>query len=264
MKFLIALVPAVLACAVAAFAASSEQSCIAARDRYLAKFKPYDDQIADSVRADEERALKTLTGELGRALGPTGVKGFSGEGMLNLLTLFPESEDSDAIDGLVIPSDDGRARLLLTTRALIENWLRVQKEVLVNDALEMGSKDPITKVLFEKTGKSRNAKIEAWLKRYNEVAHDVAATIRSELFYTQMFSFSAAVVKYADIEVTKPAKAASAYAALIGRQQDIGPYTPEEIIVTISRLCAEREARGRDRDDPRMRCNLAGGGEEAG
>jgi hypothetical protein len=226
---------AVVASSSAAFAASSEQSYITARDKYLAKFKAHDgDQIADPVRKDEERARKDLAGELRRALGPTGVKGFSADGTLNLLTLFPESEDSDAIDGLVIASDDGRAQLLLTTPALIENWLRRHREVLVNNALEMGSKDPIKKVLFEKTGKLREAKILAWLGRHKEVAQDVAHTITSELFYSQMFNFGAAVVKYADIPLTTPATATTAYSVLIRRQQDIGPYTPDEIIVTLA------------------------------
>jgi hypothetical protein len=236
MKFLIVLMlAAILTFQGAAFAASPEQSYISARDKYLAKFKPDDgDAFTDSMREEDERARADLAGALRRALGPTGVKGFSGAGVLNLLTLFPESEDSDAIDGLVIQSDDGKAQLLLTTPGLIKNWLRLHKEVLVNNALEMGTRDPIKNVLFEGPSKSRGAKIEAWLARHNEVATDVAGTITSELFYSQIFNFGSAVVKYADIPLTKPAKATLAYAALIGRQQDIGPYVPQEIIVTIA------------------------------
>jgi hypothetical protein len=234
MRFPIVLMLAVLAGAGPARAASSEESYIAARDRYLAKFKPYDGELTDSLRADEERALETLAGGLRRALGPTGLKGFSGKGSLNLRTLFPDSDDSDAIDGLVIPSDDGATELLVTTRTLVANWLRLHRETLVDNALEMGSRDPIKKTLFEKPGKARDAKIEAWLARHREVAQDVAGTITSELFYAQMFSFGAAVVKYADIAVVKPTQATSAYAALIGRQQDIGPYPPQEIVVTIA------------------------------
>jgi hypothetical protein len=234
MKSLIALTLAVLAASGVALAAASEQGYIAARDKYLAKFKPYDgEQIADSVRAEEKRARQDLAGELQRALGPSGVKGFSGKGKLNLLSLFPEGEDSE-IDGLVIQADDGNARLLLTTRVLVENWLRMHKEVLVNNALEMGTRDPIKEVLFEKPSQSRAAKIEAWLARHKEVAQDVAGTITSELFYSQMFDFGSAVVKYADIPLTQPANATSAYAVLIRRQQDIGPYTPDEIMVTIA------------------------------
>jgi hypothetical protein len=226
---------AVLTASGTAFAASSEQSFITARDKYLAKFKTYgDDPVPDRVRAAEERARTDLAGELRRVLGPTDVKGFSAAGTLNLLTLFPESEDSDAIDGLMIPSDDEKARLLLTTRPLIENWLRRHKETLVNNALEMGSKDPIKKVLEEKAGASRDAKLAAWLARHKEVAQDVDHTITSELFFAQMFSFGAAVLKYADVPVTKPAAATSVSAALIFRQQDIGPFTPDEIVVTVT------------------------------
>jgi hypothetical protein len=233
MKFLIVLTLVFLACVGGAFAAS-EQSYITARDRYLARFKPYAGELTDSIRADEERALQDLAGKLRRALGPTSVKGFSGKGQLNLRTLFPDSDDSDAIDGLVIPSDDGRAQLLLTTRTLVASWLRLHRDMLVDNALEMGSKDPIKKVLFASPSKSHSARIEAWLARHREVAQDFAGTITSEPFYAQIFNFGAAVMKYADVAVTKPTKATSTYAALIGRQQDIGPYPPQEIIVTIA------------------------------
>jgi hypothetical protein len=134
----------------------------------------------------------------------------------------------------MIQSDDGKAQLLLTTRALIENWLRLHKEVLVNNALEMGSTDPIKEVLFETPSKSRDARVAAWLARHKEVAQDVAGTITSELFYAEMFNFGAAVVRYADIPVIKPAEATFAYAVLVRRQQDIGPYVSDEIIVTIA------------------------------
>ena len=97
----------------------------------------------------------------------------------------------------------------------------------------MGSQDPIKQVLFEKASKAHDAQIAAWLAQHKEVAQDVAGTITSERFYAQMFSFGAAVMKYADIAVPKPANATSVYAALIGRQQDIGPYPPEEIVVTL-------------------------------
>ena len=89
-----------------------------------------------------------LAAMLRRALGPTGIKGFSGAGKLNQLTLFPDSEDSDAIDGLAIESDDTKVQMLHTARVLVENWLRLHKETLVNYALPMGTKDPIKQVLF--------------------------------------------------------------------------------------------------------------------
>jgi hypothetical protein len=101
------------------------------------------------VLKDEERARQDLARRLRRALGPPDVKGFLAAGVLNQPTLFPGGEDSDAIDGLVFNSDDGAAQLLVTTRALVANWLRLHREILVDNALEFGSKDPIKKTLFE-------------------------------------------------------------------------------------------------------------------
>ena len=234
MRFSIVLLFAVLGCAGPASAASPEQDYIAARDSYMAKFKPYTDHTPNGVLKDEERARQDLARRLRRALGPPGVKGFSAGGVLNQPTLFPGGEDSDAIDGLVFKSAGGATQLLVTTSALAASWLRLHREMLVDNALEFGSKDPIKKTLFEKPSRSRDAKIEAWLARHGEVAQDVAGMITSELFYSQMFDFGSAAVKYAEIPVSTPPQASSVYAVLVGRQQDIGPYPPQELIVTVA------------------------------
>ena len=63
---------------------------------------------------------------------------------------------------------------------------------------------------------------------------DVAGRITSELFYSQMFDFGSAAVKYAEIAVSPPPQASSVYAVLVGRQQDIGPYPPQGLIVTVA------------------------------
>jgi hypothetical protein len=234
MRIPIVLLFAVLGCAGQAAAASPEQSYIAARDGYLAKFKPYVDRTPKGMLKDEERARQDLTRQLQRALGPPGVQGFSGKGVLNQPTLLPGGDDSDGVDGLVFKSDDGAAQLLVTTSALVASWLRLHRETLVDNALEYGSKDPIKKTLFEKPSRSRDAKIEAWLARHPEVAQDVTGSITSELFYSQMFDFGSAAVKYAEIAVSPPPQASSVYAVLVGRQQDIGPYPPQYLIVTVA------------------------------
>jgi hypothetical protein len=234
MRFRIVLLFAVLGCASQASAASPEQSYIAARDSYMAKFKPYTDHTPNGVLKDEERARQDLARRLRRALGPPGVKGFSAAGVLNQPTLLPGGDDAEAIDGLVFKSDDGATQLLVTTSALVASWLRQHREMLVDNALEYGSKDPIKKTLFEKPSRSRDAKIEAWLARHREVTQDVAGMITSELFYSQMFDFGSAAVKYAEIAVSTPPQASSVYAVLVGRQQDIGPYPPQELIVTVA------------------------------
>jgi hypothetical protein len=234
MRVPIVLLFAVLGCAGPASAASPEQDYIAARDGYMAKFKPYIDHTPKGVLKDEERARQDLARRLRRALGPPGVKGFSAAGLLNQPTLLPGGDDSDAIDGLVFKSDDGATQLLVTTSALVASWLRQHREMLVDNALEYGSKDPIKRALFEKPSLSRDAKIEAWLARHQEVAQDVAGMITSELFYSQMFDFGSAAVKYAEIAVSTPPQASSVYAVLVGRQQDIGPYPPQELIVTVA------------------------------
>jgi hypothetical protein len=227
---------AALACPAAAFDAASTQSYVAARDKYLARFKRYEnDPIPKKASNEEEHARQDLAGALRRALGPAGPKGFSGAGKLNQPTLIPGGEDSDAIDGLVFWSDDKKVQLLHTAGVLVENWLSTHKETLVNNALAMGTKDPIKDVLFEKPSKSRDAKVADWLAHHTEVAQDVAGFIDSEVFYAGMFDFGAAVVKYAEIPVTKAAETTSAYAVLAAHQQDIGSYVPDEIMVTVMR-----------------------------
>ena len=62
---------------------------------------------------------------------------------------------------------------------------------------------------------------------------DIDRALKSEAFYTQALSTDAAIDKYAEIPVTAPAKARFAFAMLVARSQDIGPSTPNELIISV-------------------------------
>src|SRR5262249_16159902 len=61
------------------------------------------------------------------------------------------------------------------------------------------------------------------------------AALKSEPFYTQAMSPDAAVFRFADVPVTKPANAGFVSAMLIARRQDIGLSTPDELVVATVR-----------------------------
>jgi hypothetical protein len=65
------------------------------------------------------------------------------------------------------------------------------------------------------------------------VPQDVEAALKSEAFYTQALNTDAAISKYAELPLPKPAQAKFAFAMLAARSQDIGPHTPDEIIVSV-------------------------------
>lgn len=189
-----------LATPVAAQAAPPENSYIAARDKYVAKFKA-SVEVDDKTAKQEEAARADLEGKLRALLGRVAIEGVPAEGKLNLDTLFGGELGSGLIDGLSYQSDDNAPRLIVTTPVLAKRWL--------------------------------TAHAKWWGK--NDVPQDLNAALKSESFYTQAMSPDAAVFRFADVPVTKPANASSASAMLIARRQDIGLTTPDELLVAIVR-----------------------------
>ena len=73
----------------AAEAASLEETYLAARNRYIAKFKKLEvsAQAGDALSKQEKQALSDLKQQLGRIIGDIAIRGFSSQGKTNFDTL---------------------------------------------------------------------------------------------------------------------------------------------------------------------------------
>jgi hypothetical protein len=184
-------------------ALASEDAYLAARDRYIAQFKPKPGAGEPDERTTkaEQRARADLEAQLRKIIGPSPVKGFPPQGSSNLQGLVEGELGFGQLDALTYATKDGKLRLVVTTPTLLSRWLARHKN---------------------------------WWKA-NNVPQDVNAALRSESFYTQAISSDASIARFAEIPVTKPASASTAYAMLSMSRQDIGPGVPEEIIVSVAR-----------------------------
>ena len=178
-------------------AASPAESYISARDRYVAQFKPKNGAVPDEkTNKAEERARADLEKQLRRIVGPApkGTVGEQRDGQLNLQTLIDGDMGFGQLDGLVYMLK-GETRVVVTTRALLANWLAAHK---------------------------------AWGNGVNVPAEPQAA-LQSEPFYTQAISSDAAVSHFATIPVTHSAGFATAMLAI--SRQDIGLTSPRDILI---------------------------------
>lgn len=181
-------------------AASLEESYFAARDGYIEKFKA-DDPSDRRVRKEEEAARGALEDQLRRVVGASEIKGFSAATKSNLDTLFKDDMGFGLLDGLVYSSADGKTRIVVTTDALLAHWLREHKDW--------------------------------WGPTVANVPQDVDAALKSEAFYTQALQSDAAISKYVELPIARPAQAKLAFAMLAARSQDVGPRTPDELVVSV-------------------------------
>ena len=69
--------------------------------------------------------------------------------------------------------------------------------------------------------------------RENNVPQDPAQALRHESFYTQGVNLDAAVFKYVELPIKKPAAAGFAFAMFGTSAQDVGPWEPKELTVTV-------------------------------
>jgi hypothetical protein len=67
----------------------------------------------------------------------------------------------------------------------------------------------------------------------SEVPKDAGAALTMDTFYTFAISADAAVDRYAELPVAKPATAKSVFAMLAAVSQDDSPTTPRELIVSV-------------------------------
>lgn len=189
--------------AAAAWAASPEESYIAARDHYIAKFRALDDarQVNDSALKAHDQAYDDLQKKMRAIIGPMALKGLATTGTLNLSTLFPSDQGFGMLDGLVYVSADDKTRIIVTTESLFAIWLLAHKKW--------------------------------WGDNIDNIPQDAGEALASDAFYTQATGTDAAVMSFAQIPVRKPVNAKVTFAMLAARSQDNSPPTPDEIYVAL-------------------------------
>ena len=186
-----------------AIAASAEQAYLAARDaqvrRLTALSKP--DPSSDKVLKEHERAVAELEKQLKRVIGPSALAlpGLPAEGKINNNTLTKGDQGFGLLDGLVYWSGDYKTQVVVTTEGLFKVWLREHRK---------------------------------WWNE-NNVPQDPAKALRHDSFYTQAVSADAAVSKFVELPIKKPAAASLAFAMLSMQAQDVGPWEPEQVMVAV-------------------------------
>jgi hypothetical protein len=183
----------------AAFAATPEESYIAARDAFIAKFNPPGDPVApsDATSKEEERARAELLKQMRSLIGPLNVKGFSGESAYNVGSLFKGDIESGILDGLVFTKDKD-VRLVVTTTGLTERWIKSPDGLAADDGA---------------------------------IPRDVRAALTQDPFYTRATSADAAVGNFGELPVTKPAGVDFVFAMLAARRQDFFPVPASEMLI---------------------------------
>ncbi|MGH6642039.1 MAG: hypothetical protein ACRED3_05005 [Bradyrhizobium sp.] len=201
-----------------AASASPEDRYIAARDAAIAKIsKIYDDKKADEAAKAEASVPADLLAKLRPIVAESGRKGF-GPAKLNLDAFSKGDMGFGLLDGLRFDSElgdngekagqngrDGKyvqpnAHIIITTQSLFERWLRAHKDW--------------------------------WGKNIRNVPQQMGAALKDESFYTQAIPTDAAVVKFNELPIAKPASASLAFAILGGRTQDEAPNAADEVFVS--------------------------------
>jgi hypothetical protein len=189
--------------AVSAACGSANESALPAHAPYLAARDSAEESIllrfkeggTPSVEVDS--AFRRLTALLAPVVGPFRATGFADSGRINLTTLFPES-DYGLLDGMRYEGDSGRRVVVVTTRPLVEAWLR-------------------------DTARSRSR------------VSDPVEALRNAEIYGGIFGGNAMVFHYADLPVAEPVKRGVIAAMLVLQAQDTGPFTPDRVVVAVSR-----------------------------
>jgi hypothetical protein len=191
----------------AAGAASLEQSYLAARDAQARKVAAAQKKMgADSNRVDkiQEQALAGLEKQLKQIIGmpELSVPGVKSAAKINIESLTENEQGFEMLDGLVYASEDYKTQVVVTTEGLLKAWMRRARKP--NDS-----------------------------KKSHDPAKDPAKAIASEEFYTQAVSSDATLSKYAELPIKKPAAASAAYAMFAGWAQDVGPWEPDELVMSV-------------------------------
>jgi hypothetical protein len=195
-----------------------EDRYIAARDAAIAKVtKLYNDKKADEAAKAEQSVPAELLAKIKPIVAETGRNGY-GPAKLNLDALSSGDQGFGLLDGLRFDSLAGnngekagqngrdgkyvepRAHIIITTQTLFERWLRGHKDW--------------------------------WGKNTKNVPQQLGTALKDESFYTQAIPTDAAVVKFNELPIAKPASASFAFAILGGRTQDEAPNAADEVFVS--------------------------------
>ena len=179
-------------------AAAPTEVYLASRDRDITAANREKAPLSDKA---QQRATSDLERQLKRLIPPLSAKGFKPAGKSNVTTLTRE-QGFGQLDGLVFTSRDDKTSVVVTTRPLLETWIKEHAD---------------------------------WWPNGVNVPQTVDAALQAEVLYTQAISTDAAVAKFADIPVAKPAEASFAFVMLDIRRQDISRDMPNEIFATVIR-----------------------------
>jgi hypothetical protein len=187
-----------------AVAASPEDDYVAARDKDIARIKHLVAANADDkkVQAEQDKMIADLQSRLDAIVGPFAVAGYPTAGKITLETLSDGDIGFGQLDGMVHSAGDDGPQVIVTTRGLVDRWLR-----------------------------DRSAEKDAELR----LPADLDAALRDNNFYTFAVTEDAAFGKTAELAPAKPAGADFVVAALGGFAQDIGPNPRQEIVVTLQK-----------------------------
>lgn len=192
-------------------AASPEATYIATRDAAIAKIaaaakaekRGPTDGYGAAILALDEQARAKLERQMRTIVGPVDIKGMDGEAKLNLDTLIEGDEDFGLLDGIVYGGLDAKTRVIVTTDSLLQRWLHRHKDW--------------------------------WGKDSDDIPQQPAAAVQENAFYTQAVLTDAAIMRFAELPVRKPAGAAFAYAMLGARSQSEVPATADEIFLAVAK-----------------------------
>lgn len=149
-----------------------------------------------------QKELGDLKDRLSQLIGPVSVKGLPEKGEINLTELAANAEIGfGLLDGLSFRSEGGGLELVVTTDALLKNWLRENKDR--------------TKSQFEP-----------------EMPQEFAQALRFGPFYTAAIEGDAGVEDFGDIAVVPTRGDEAVYAQLVEITQD-RPATPSHIIAAV-------------------------------
>lgn len=201
----------------ACHASPLEDSYIAARDRYIAKFEKYDEERktsrlderltrgdpdanaeADRISEEHKQALADLQKLLQRIVGPLPViKGVSKSASISLESLRRGDLGYGMVDGLVFRDKKNKTALFVTTEYLVQRWINKNKDT----------------------------------------PQDLPGALTSESVLTSIFFGDAYASRFIDIPVARPASARVAVAVAIRSTQDrTGERAPENIVVSVVRF----------------------------
>src|SRR5262245_61201539 len=144
-----------------AFAATPEESYLAARDAFIAKFNPPGDPAApsDATSKEEERARAELLKQMRTVIGPLNVKGFSGDSAYNVGSLFKGDIETGILDGLLFTKDKD-VRLVVTTTGLTDRWIKSPDGLAADEgAVPKDVRTALTQDLFYTRASSADAAV---------------------------------------------------------------------------------------------------------